>query len=113
MILGLWPARKRRFQLGAYQRIKKELRQSELEKKLKNDEEIKKIRLALHQQEAELQQLTKELHKTQAQISKRKGKVKYDIESKIRENLMADLVQKPSLSWPIISLSYIWPQKRC
>jgi ribosome-associated translation inhibitor RaiA len=74
--------KKRRFQLGAYQRIKKEqknLNSKELNvylsKKLENDETINHIKQELDEQEAELQRLSKQLHNTQARISKRKRKV--------------------------------------
>ena len=67
--------KRQRFNVGEYQRVKKQVRQSNLLKKAENDQDIKESRDLLENQEAELEKIAKKLHSTQAPISKRKRKV--------------------------------------
>ena len=68
--------KKQRFQLGPYQRMKKDVLQAELLKKVENDHKEREVKLEL-EKEAELQELTKKLHSRQVLISKRKRKVRF------------------------------------
>ena len=68
--------KKQRFQLGPYQRMKKDVLQAELLKKVENDHKEREVKLELENQ-AELEELTKKVHSRQMLISKRKRKVKF------------------------------------
>jgi hypothetical protein len=91
--------KKRRFNLGEYQRVKKQVIESDLLKKALNEQKIKESRLLLQNQEAELQEIAKKLHSTQALISKKKRKVYI---------FMYYIIQKPTnTSWGGGVLIYI------
>ncbi len=64
--------KKSRFNLGEYQRVKKQVVESDLLKKAENEQKIKETRLLLQNQEAELREIAKKLHSTQALKSKKK-----------------------------------------
>jgi hypothetical protein len=72
-------SKKRRFQLGAYQRTKSAVLQAELLKKAENDRKVQEIKVEAVKQETELQELAKKLHSRRELISKRKRKVKFNI----------------------------------
>lgn len=67
--------RKQRFQLGTYQRLKKQWVLSQLEEKLDTDTKLKDLTTEVDQQKAELQILAKKMHSTSELISRKKRKV--------------------------------------
>ena len=67
--------KKYRFNLGAYQRVKKQTLESDLSRKAENDQKIKEARILLEKQKTELREITKKLHSTQELVSKKKQKV--------------------------------------